>query len=62
MRKFFLFPFVEFQTDWKQSNDDIEINIKVDFLSVGVNDPNDIDVTFSDSDVVIGFPSKGFIS
>lgn len=47
----------EFQTDWKQSNDDIEINIKVDFLTVGVKDPNDIDVTFSDSDVVIGFPS-----
>ncbi|XP_078342012.1 ubiquitin carboxyl-terminal hydrolase 19-like isoform X3 [Crassostrea virginica] len=47
----------EFQTDWKQSNEEIEISIRVDFLSCGVKEPDDIDVTFSDTDVVIGFPS-----
>ena len=56
--KFFWFSFTEFQTDWKQSNEEIEISIRVDFLSFGVKEPDDIDVTFSDTDVVIGFPSK----
>ncbi|XP_048740346.2 ubiquitin carboxyl-terminal hydrolase 19-like isoform X2 [Ostrea edulis] len=45
----------DFETDWKQSNEEIEVNIKLDFLSMGVKEPKDIDVTFSDSDVVIGF-------
>ncbi|XP_062607024.1 ubiquitin carboxyl-terminal hydrolase 19-like isoform X1 [Saccostrea cucullata] len=47
----------DFDTDWKQSNEELEVNIRLDFLSMGVKEPDDIDVTFSDNDVVIGFPS-----
>ena len=61
VRSYILYSFAEFQTDWKQSNEEIEISIRVDFLSFGVKEPDDIDVTFSDTDVVIGFPSKFLI-